>query len=249
VKRSLEGAQICMNGHVINAHLTSDPDLNEMHCSRCGEETMIQCLECDASLRGARSNSSMANAAATEPRSAAQREYERPSFCHECGGLFPWTECAIRAAIEQAMESDKLNEKEKHDFEENVRRLVRDPPAAGIAANRISTIMSKSGKGAADVVRGVVIQFASRAILESGVFLSVVWPSHRRATLSVCEANSVVSFLRDAGTYPISTRGVTRSASLLNSKYSPDLKVNIDATRLDGIVWPSWRISRVLALK
>lgn len=48
--------------------------------------------------------------------------------------------------------------------------------------------------------------------------------------------------------HSIPTRGVTRSASLSNSKYSPALKLNIPATRLDGMVSQSWRISRVLAL-
>ncbi|WP_235210022.1 DUF2321 domain-containing protein [Sphingobium sp. Ant17] len=45
-------AQVCPNGHVATTAADQNPELREAFCSKCGEETIMQCPSCSASIRG-----------------------------------------------------------------------------------------------------------------------------------------------------------------------------------------------------
>jgi hypothetical protein len=73
-------AQICLEGHVVNAASVSDPIHNKRFCDRCGKATMKSCPHCTAPIRGVFHG----------VRSAPSAEYALPAFCHGCGRAFPW---------------------------------------------------------------------------------------------------------------------------------------------------------------
>ena len=43
-------AQICLNGHVINAYAKSEPNRNQKFCDECGASTMMQCEQCNTDI-------------------------------------------------------------------------------------------------------------------------------------------------------------------------------------------------------
>lgn len=49
--RGHDQALVCKNGHIINAHATSDPEFNEKHCTTCGEEAIRAC-DCGSAVQG-----------------------------------------------------------------------------------------------------------------------------------------------------------------------------------------------------
>ena len=95
-------AQICMNGHLINASFKNSPELNKKHCSECGEPTLIECTECKSTIPG---NIHYANVFGSST-------YKVPSYCLECGKPYPWTLNRLKAAKELASELDELNPEE-----------------------------------------------------------------------------------------------------------------------------------------
>lgn len=45
-------AQICPNGHVINAQSRVRPEMNKQFCDRCGEQTLTECENCHKPIQG-----------------------------------------------------------------------------------------------------------------------------------------------------------------------------------------------------
>ncbi|REJ29274.1 DUF2321 domain-containing protein [Caldibacillus debilis] len=83
-------AQICLNGHVVNASYNSYPEHNQKYCVECGAKTIIKCLKCQTPIRGYYHVDTLID------------HYTPPKFCHECGEPYPWTAKALNAAIELA---------------------------------------------------------------------------------------------------------------------------------------------------
>jgi hypothetical protein len=45
-------AQICINGHIINSMSKSHPEHNKKFCDKCGAQTITNCPNCNAPIRG-----------------------------------------------------------------------------------------------------------------------------------------------------------------------------------------------------
>ncbi len=148
-------AQICLNGHVVNASSGRFPDWNAKFCKQCGSQTIKACPSCGIPIRGSEKVSWMA-ADAVEP-------YSRPSFCIECGKPYPWTEAALRAAHELIELADEIEATDKENLATDLPDLVRDTPRTPVAATRFKKIIVKLGGGIASALRDIAVDVASEA--------------------------------------------------------------------------------------
>ncbi len=144
-------AQICVNGHMITSSLETSPELSARFCDRCGAETISECPQCRASIRGYFHVDGVVSLNETRVR----------AFCHECGNPYPWTEAKLSAAREMADELDELSEEEKEQLKGTLDDLVRDTPRTEVAATRFKKLMAKVGKGAAKAMRDIVVDILS----------------------------------------------------------------------------------------
>lgn len=144
-------AEICLNGHVSTSSADTSPELRETDCSKCGEPTITQCPNCQSSIRGYYN----------VPGVLSLQKYNCPSFCHNCGKPFPWTERYLQAASELMELSGKLEGAELTQFKADLNSLVKDTLQAKVASFRVKTFMSKVGKEIASGVRDILVDIVS----------------------------------------------------------------------------------------
>jgi hypothetical protein len=132
-------------------HYTAD------HCKTCGAETITKCPGCGAIIRG------YAHGGGVFVR------YWPPAFCHSCGKPYPWTEARIRAAKDLAQLLQGSPE-DKALLEASIEDLVRDTPAAAVAAVRFKSMVSKAGKTVADAFRDILVDVLSESVKKT------LWP-------------------------------------------------------------------------
>lgn len=137
-------AQICLNGHVTNARVRSDPQSCADYCEECGAKTIQTCPRCGSPIRGQLDNWS--------------DHLEAPAFCIACGEPFPWTEARVQAAIELAEELDALDEKDRDLLKKSLDDLLAETPRTQVAATRFKKLMVKAGKVGAEAFRQVLLQ-------------------------------------------------------------------------------------------
>jgi len=123
-----DGAQICLQGHIISMFAETDPGRYEEHCSRCGSPTIMACPRCQEPMRGYHHNaySSSIEAVPTEPR----------SFCHKCGKPYPWMEDRLETAKELLYHDDKLSLEDREKLWGLLQYVMSDPKADLAPAKR-----------------------------------------------------------------------------------------------------------------
>jgi len=158
-------AQICLNGHVIDWAVDEFPERSKKFCKKCGEETTTTCCNCNAEIQGIYWKGD---------RNASH--YKVPSFCHNCGQSYPWTEARAQAARELAQELQDANDISTDDKEalvQSIDEMVKDTPRAELAATRFNRILSKIGNSpVAKALRNLVVDIASetaRKIIENHI--------------------------------------------------------------------------------
>ena len=152
-----EAAQICVNGHVITAWTESYPQETSDRCNKCGAETIKECPSCKTIIRGHQHGGGV-------PLGETP-----PPFCHKCGKPYPWMEARIRAAKELAQLLDGSPDQTKL-LEASIDDMVRDTPAATVAAVRFKSMVAKAGKGVADAFRDILVDVLSEAVKKT------IWP-------------------------------------------------------------------------
>lgn len=150
-------AQICLNGHVVNSMVVFLPQSNQKHCSECGAETIITCLDCKAPIRGYYH----------VPGVIGFFGYSKPSYCHNCGKPYPWTTSGLEAAWELADELENLSDEEKQQLKDSFPDLMRDTPKTVVAETRFKKIMKKAGTEAYDAMKFILIDIVSEAVKKS----------------------------------------------------------------------------------
>ena len=152
-------AQVCLNGHAINAASESNPQKNQDFCNKCGEKTITTCQECNAKIRG------------KYHVPGAVRlgyNYTTPSYCSSCGVAYPWVAEKLNAAMELADLLDELTPEEKEQLKMSLDDLVKDGPRTVVAQTRFKRILSKTGPeiatGFKDILVDVVSETAKKAI-------------------------------------------------------------------------------------
>jgi hypothetical protein len=112
-------AAICRRGHVETATLERQKTVARK-CVKCGSLVIASCPRCGAEIRGA-----------PWPRKDLKQTkagYQAPSFCSECGGLFPWASReAIIYHLEDELESEPdLDESERGKLSKQLQSLLED---------------------------------------------------------------------------------------------------------------------------
>jgi hypothetical protein len=144
-------AEVCPNGHVSTNSAHVYPEQREAFCSRCGEQTMTECGNCGAAIRGEYEADGIFIAGIYEP----------PAYCHNCGQAFPWTERKIDAAVELVQTGGDLSESEIAQFRQDLGELVKDTPKIQVASVRFKATMQKVGSTVASGVRDIVVDIVS----------------------------------------------------------------------------------------
>lgn len=156
---SLEGfdtAQVCMNGHMINACVRRNPEFNQKCCDKCGAPTITNCEKCNSPVQGLRMNTSFL---APDPgRHIAPR-----GFCYECGAPYPWTKARLDAAKEFADMLEGLSDDEREKLKESLTDLVADTPRTALAATKWKFYLAKAGQFVADGFKEVMYDIAVEA--------------------------------------------------------------------------------------
>lgn len=149
-------AQICINGHLVNSSSHSMPQFNEIFCKKCGSETTTKCSFCKENIRGYYSSGAVSLA-----------EESIPSFCHNCGKSYPWTESALKAAQELADELNELTDEDKDLLKKNLPDLIRETPNTKVAETRFKKVMLKAKKESVDAMRSILVDIISETIKKS----------------------------------------------------------------------------------
>lgn len=151
-------AEVCLNGHVATSSADRHPELREKFCSKCGEQTISRCQSCETTIRGYYHTDGV----------ITFDEYRPPSFCHNCGNSFPWTERGIASAIELVEISTDLQPEEIEQFRTDLAELTKESAKTQIASIRYKRVMKKVGttvaSGVREVMIGVLSETAKRAI-------------------------------------------------------------------------------------
>lgn len=151
-------AQICLNGHVITDSARLSPTLMQKYCDKCGEPTILECQSCKTPIRGYYH---------VEGVISIGDKLIVPSFCHECGKPYPWTERKLEAAWELADELEELNDDERMKLKNSLNDITHDTPKTELATTRLKKIMGKLGKESYSVVKQVLIELATEAAKKS----------------------------------------------------------------------------------
>lgn len=147
-------AEVCPNGHVSTSSADTSPERRERFCSKCGEQTITQCPNCNASVRGYYD---------VECVITIGRRYEPPAFCHNCGKSFPWAERKIASAVELIEVGSELSSEEIQQFRTDLTELTKDSPKTQVASLRFKKVMAKVGNSVASGVRAIVVDILSEA--------------------------------------------------------------------------------------
>lgn len=145
-------AQLCLNGHVINQSSDEYPENNEKFCSNCGQPTITACPSCKTNIRGYFDVEGVLSISSMDT----------PSYCHECGKPYPWTEANLNAARELIELDEQLNDEEKRSFKDILPDLVVETPKSRVAVVKMKNFLQKSGSASA--IRAFIIDLASETI-------------------------------------------------------------------------------------
>ncbi len=148
-------AQICLNGHIINASTQKYPQHNKKYCDKCGEKTITRCPNCNAVIQGEYH---------VEGIAAFGGELSPPpSFCPNCGNPYPWTEKKIKTAHQMTKELSNLTSEEKELLEKSIDNIIKETPETRLAVTRIKKLLPKVGKEAGNMLRDLVVDIASES--------------------------------------------------------------------------------------
>ena len=151
-------AQICLNGHVVNAYTRLDSGSNQDHCGECGEPTVTACATCKTAIRGPLMPS-------VDFFDATP--YPVPGYCHKCGTPFPWTQRRLDAAHALADEFDALTPEEREQLTGTLPSLFVDTPRTVAAEFTFKRLMRKVGMEGSDAMRRILIDVVSEAVRKS----------------------------------------------------------------------------------
>ena len=146
--------QVCRNGHLITDRASSSPQHREKYCHECGAETIAACPSCQTPIRGHYHVPGVIAVGWTKPV---------PSYCHECGKPYPWTEARLQAARELIDLAD-APEAEKEALKADLPALTAETPRTQVAVARMSRFLRKAGNEVGAGLRSVLVEIATEAV-------------------------------------------------------------------------------------
>lgn len=153
-------AQICLNGHVINHSIKSNPQHSKKFCDKCGAATIITCPNCNSEINGKYYVEDIISI----------RSYIIPAFCPNCGTPYPWTEAKIQIAHEYTQDLENISDDEKKILVQSIDELVKNTPKATLAATKFNNIVSKLKKPIIDGFRDILVDILSETAKK------MLWP-------------------------------------------------------------------------
>lgn len=146
-------AQICLNGHLINARVRSSPEHSRNRCPDCGEPTITECKSCNAIIHGFYHMAGVAYWDAPKV----------PSYCHNCGTPYPWTVSKREAALELFLADSHATGEEAEQFTADVDELLKNTPKAPVANSRFKQFLARVPGETAAAIRAILYEIASEA--------------------------------------------------------------------------------------
>ena len=152
-------AQICENGHAITAVAGTSPEFQKKFCTKCGAPTVTACQHCNAPLRGRYHQEGVCD----------MRRFRLPipTFCHECGKAFPWTEQRVAAFHELTAELDELTKDDQEKLNASLDDLMQAGPKTDLATHRFKKVAAKLGKDSYELLKKLSSDILSEAIKKS----------------------------------------------------------------------------------
>ena len=150
-------AQICLNGHVVNASSKRFPQFNQDFCSDCGKKTITSCPACGRPIRGAYVE--------------GWGDFDRPSFCHACGKPYPSIVERLEAAKAYADEADGLSAEERETMKKSFDELIAESPKTQLAAMRFKKLLPKVSSQIGGALRDLLVDVISETAKK------VLWPN------------------------------------------------------------------------
>lgn len=95
--------QVCLNGHEITTKYNRKPETRADYCPECGAETIVNCPNCNASIRGMHFIMA-ATFGSPRPRPSADQK-KLAKNCYNCGTPYPWAD-KLNSLSEQAFSVD-----------------------------------------------------------------------------------------------------------------------------------------------
>lgn len=148
-------AQICLNGHIISRRINGNSSLMEKFCTKCGAETICNCLNCGEKIRGKYEVERVIDL--TTDKSPA------PLYCHNCGNPYPWTEDALEAARMVIDEEERFSTSDRENLKKSLPDLLSDTPRTTLATLRFKKAMSVVGKTTKEALMKFVVSLACDA--------------------------------------------------------------------------------------
>jgi len=152
-------AFICETGHVID-EMADQSTKSQNFCETCGKKVFSSCSYCGKSIKGIYFSDE-------ENVLGMPEEYKLPNYCPECGNKYPWTENAIKSAIELANEIESFSESDKTIFKDNISDLVKDTPQTEVAVRRFQNIFSKLKKEGVNTFKTILTDVISESVKKS----------------------------------------------------------------------------------
>lgn len=125
-------AKICQNGHMITNNVESSEN-HDKFCSKCGAETITQCRFCRAAIHGIYIVPGYIGKYPPTPV---------PSYCHNCGKPYPWTEAFLKNADEMVDMFDELSAEQKQQLKETFPDLIVKNPRSELAALKAAKLIN-----------------------------------------------------------------------------------------------------------
>lgn len=87
--------------------------------------------------------------------------YKLPTFCHECGSIYPWADRMITNAVSLVAMDENLSPQEIHQFKTDLMIVAKNGPETKIASIRAKKILSKVGTAVSSGVFEIVVSILS----------------------------------------------------------------------------------------
>ena len=144
--------QVCLNGHGITGDYSANSEFAENYCSRCGAQTITQCLNCKSHIRGYYDH---------EGGVIAIPNFDVPAYCYKCGEPFPWTETALQAAKELTDEIEGLSEGEREKAKGSLVEITRDTLQTELAVVRVKKLLARAGPTIGQALKEIIVAVAT----------------------------------------------------------------------------------------
>lgn len=150
-----ETSIICTAGHFISSGGNIQ---SNKFCRDCGEPTISACQKCKTPIRGKYIADGVLDL----------RPYRYvPSYCHECGAPYPWTEKLLEKTKKLIFLDEKLTEQEKLDLFDSAKNIMVDSDSTSVDVSIFKRLTNKASEFLKDALYKFAVDVASETAKKS----------------------------------------------------------------------------------